>query len=291
MALGNVGVSVVIPTYNRPRLTADALRSVLRQDPVLVREVIVVDDGSDCDLGHLVSHDRRVSVVRHDRNRGAASARNTGISAATGKWVAFLDSDDEWLDEKVVHQLDFMRRNELLVSCTGATRHTADGTEELVRPFPSVIGLEEVVWGCHVVPGSTMIADREMLLRLGGYDPGLPRLEDWDLLIRMAKDGIDIGYLPTSLAVLNSSDRPDIRQVLQALDTIHDRYRTFFGNLGRGYSRRFWSACRFEHAVAWWHEGSRARALFSLAASWVAVPIQHIPLRLQVARRRERLRG
>src|SRR5512138_1185650 len=93
-------VSVVIPTYNRAPLLERAIHSVLSQTYTNL-EVIVIDDASTDDtqdrIKNLQLADIRIQYIRHDRNRGSQAARNTGIHAAKGKYVAFLDSDDEWL--------------------------------------------------------------------------------------------------------------------------------------------------------------------------------------------------
>jgi glycosyltransferase involved in cell wall biosynthesis len=91
-------LTVVIPTYNRQDITLRALTSVLDQGLADI-EVVVVDDGSQPEfvLPAVVADDRRVRLVRHGANRGAAAARNTGLARAHGRWAAFLDSDDRWL--------------------------------------------------------------------------------------------------------------------------------------------------------------------------------------------------
>jgi glycosyltransferase involved in cell wall biosynthesis len=100
-----VPVSVVIPTYNRADRLEGAILSAVNQDPGPL-EVIVVDDASTdgTDAARLEAIDRRVRVIRHPNNRGSAAARNTGIDAARGDWIAFLDHDDQWLPGKLERQ-------------------------------------------------------------------------------------------------------------------------------------------------------------------------------------------
>src|ERR687898_2985729 len=90
-------VSVVVPTHDRPRLLMQTLGSILRQQAVDF-EVIVVDDGSRDGTAEVVSWlgDARVRLLRHDRSKGVSAARNTGIAAAHGEWLAFCDDDDLW---------------------------------------------------------------------------------------------------------------------------------------------------------------------------------------------------
>src|SRR5688500_9781977 len=105
-------VSVVIPTYNRAHLIRRAIDSVVAQT-FADWELIVVDDASKDDAEGVVRSygDSRMRYVRHDVNKGASAARNTGLYAAHGEFVAFLDSDDEWLPEKLASQVELFRAN------------------------------------------------------------------------------------------------------------------------------------------------------------------------------------
>jgi len=102
----NPTVSVIISTYNRAHLIGRAIQSVLNQT-YQDFEVIVVDDGSTDNTEEIVKsfNDPRIRYIRHEKNKGAAAARNTGIKAARGKYIAFQDSDDEWLPEKLEKQM------------------------------------------------------------------------------------------------------------------------------------------------------------------------------------------
>jgi glycosyltransferase involved in cell wall biosynthesis len=105
--LSEPSVSVIIPTYNRQHMVDRALGSVLNQTYRDV-EVIVVDDCSSDDTEQVIARidDTRIRYMRHEINRGAPAARNSGFAAARGMYVAFLDSDDEWLPEKLEKQLN-----------------------------------------------------------------------------------------------------------------------------------------------------------------------------------------
>src|SRR3954454_14751931 len=100
-------VSIVIPTRNRAELLSRAVRSVLRQT-YPDWEVLIVDDASSDDTGDVVQHicDRRVRYWRHPVNEGVAADRNTAMAHSTGRYVAFLDDDDEWFPEKLANQIE-----------------------------------------------------------------------------------------------------------------------------------------------------------------------------------------
>src|SRR5215470_5215673 len=107
--VGTPLVSVVIPAFNRVLVIAEAIQSVLSQS-FQDLEIIVVDDGSRDATSQAVSRiaqsEPRIRLIRHEVNRGAQAARNTGVRAALGGWIAFLDSDDTWLSHSVQIRLD-----------------------------------------------------------------------------------------------------------------------------------------------------------------------------------------
>ena len=109
----NPTVSIIIPTYNRAHLIGRAIQSVLNQTYQNF-EIIVVDDGSTDNTEEMIKefqkHDKRIKYIRHEKNRGGAAARNTGIKVARGEYIAFQDSDDEWLPEKLEKQMDVFQR-------------------------------------------------------------------------------------------------------------------------------------------------------------------------------------
>ena len=100
-------VSVIIPTYNRAALVAEALASVQAQT-YRDFEIVVVDDGGTDGTAAALAEWREVKVLRHSRRRGVSAARNTGINAARGQWLAFLDSDDLWLPDKLARQIAYL---------------------------------------------------------------------------------------------------------------------------------------------------------------------------------------
>jgi len=103
-------VSVIVPTYNRVHLLGRALQSIVTQTYGDF-EVIVVDDGSTDNTGDFIRNFSALDIryIRHEKNKGEAAARNTGVLAAKGEFIAFLDSDDEWLPEKLQKQMDVFR--------------------------------------------------------------------------------------------------------------------------------------------------------------------------------------
>ena len=205
-------ISVVIPAYNAGAYIARAIDSVLAQSR-LADEIIVVDDGSTDDTADVVTrYESKVKYIRQD-NAGASVARNTGIEAATGEWIAFLDADDEWLPEKLKLQTEHLMRNGDLVWTTGNYICCVCG-KELQSPHlpPDKAGLilsgKEYsdsffhaflrnVWGCT----DTMLIKRDVLCEAGLFRPGQLRGNDYDMWWRIAYRWPKIGYLTQPLAV------------------------------------------------------------------------------------------
>lgn len=118
-------VSVILPTYNRAHLVGRAIQSVLDQ-MYQDFEIIVVDDGSGDNTEEIINGftDTRIRYVKHQKNKGGSAARNTGIKLAKGKYIAFQDSDDEWLPDKLEKQMKAFKKasDEVGVVYTGFHR-------------------------------------------------------------------------------------------------------------------------------------------------------------------------
>jgi glycosyltransferase involved in cell wall biosynthesis len=183
-------VSVVIPAYNRERTVRAAVDSALAQQDVVV-EVIVVDDGSQDRTAAVVEtiEDPRISLVRQS-NRGVSAARNAGIRSARGEWVAFLDSDDVWLPQKLSRQLDRMAE---APGCM-ASQTSAYLVDDDLRPIrlKRCVQVEDPLltflrFQNLPAAGSSWIVKRDLLGTIGGFDPTLERIEDWDFSLRIAR--------------------------------------------------------------------------------------------------------
>ena len=188
-------VSVVIPTRNRPGLlTTHALPSALSQRGVDV-EVVVVDDGSDEDSRRALEElaNGRVRVVRHEVRVGQARARNSGIAAARGEWIAFLDDDDLWSPDKLRDQLDAAEAAGAEFVYTGVVMVDEGREGEVITVLPATPpdGLLELLLVTNVIHAgaSTVLARASAVREVGGFDENLAQLTDWDLWIRLAAHG------------------------------------------------------------------------------------------------------
>lgn len=179
-------VSVVIPTYNRAHTLAAALDSVLSQT-LPPDEVIVIDDGSTDNTVSLLSGYGDTVTTLHQENRGVSHARNVGIAHAKSEWIAFLDSDDHWLPDK-------LRRQSLMVE-QHSTYQICHTNEIWVRNGVRVNQMKKhTKYGgniyCHCLPRcvispSSVMIHRNLFALTGNFDESLPACEDYDLWLRI----------------------------------------------------------------------------------------------------------
>jgi hypothetical protein len=186
-----VDVSVVIPTRDRMPLLRTALRSVLAQDGV-TSEVIVVDDGSaDAVAPHCHDLNGRVAVHRHAEPSGVSAARNTGIAAAKGRWIAFLDDDDAWSPTKLAKQVSAASASDRNWVYAGYVDVDAGLGIVGGAPPPGPDEVLDLLTSHNSVPASasSVVVRASALARAGGFDVGLQVHEDWDMWIRLARFG------------------------------------------------------------------------------------------------------
>jgi glycosyltransferase involved in cell wall biosynthesis len=256
-------ISVVIPVWNRAHLIDKAVASVLAQDvPGYAIDVTVVDDGStDALADALRPFESKITCVRHDKNQGAAAARNTGITGAKGDYLAFLDSDDVWLPGKLAAQLAFTQERGCVASCTACYLQRPSGTD-VVWPRYKVTTLthSDILWGCLLSPGTTMLCERRIFDDIGLFDPALRRHEDWDWLLRFTARH-DLGYLPQPLARREPSPYVYTRQVLNVLAMIGAKH---LPSLPPAERPLFEAAIAYEAASAHYHSGELMPALRAL---------------------------
>ena len=177
--------SVVIPTYNRAKVLARALDSVLSQT-VKAAEVIVVDDGSNDQTQALIANDYPNVIVISQDNQGVSAARNSGFNKVTTEWVALLDSDDEWLPQKMEMQLIELEKTNLLLCHSeeiwirNGVRINAKNKHKKKRGdiFSDCLLL------CAMSP-SSIVLHRDIWQEFDGFDEEFIVCEDYDLWLRI----------------------------------------------------------------------------------------------------------
>lgn len=208
-------VTVIIPTRNRCQLLLRTLDTVWAQDQVDL-DIVVVDEGSTDETAETLarlSHDR-LTVLRHDQAKGVAAARNAGIEAATGPWVAFVDDDDLWSPAKLQAQLTALKAKPTARwACAGAVRVDAQLRLGAGERTPRRADVADLLLAHNVIPGgaSGVMVRTDLVRSVGGFDTALSNLADYDLWIRLG--------LASPLATV---DRPLVGYRVQAGGMAHN---------------------------------------------------------------------
>ena len=283
-------VSVVLPALDREATIAAAIRSVLRQtwDDF---ELIVVDDGSTdgtVAAARAVA-DPRLRVIELGRTGGVSAARNAGIAEARAPWVAFQDSDDEWLPEKLERQ---MAR---LAEMRGAGDGNGDGGPDWIAaycgmailgetpsgratvgyvPAPHLSGVEGDIHPTlamtSLVSTQTLVARTDAVRDVGGFDEALRALVDWDLVLRLARRG-RIAFVDAPLVLQTFSGNSitrDARRRVEARERLLEKHADAFATVPGALAHH-------ARAVAggWRRLGEPARGRAALAGGLAAAPL------------------
>lgn len=186
--------SIIIPTYNRAETLVRAIESVLQQS-YTAYELIVVDDCSMDDTATVMerySHDNRVTYIKLEKNIGGAAARNVGINKSKGSFIAFQDSDDEWLPEKLQKQMQVFFDNPQVDVVFSKIARITNGKIS-VFPHENITGsknLHTKMLKSNYIGTPSAVIKKNKLNEIGGFDSALPRLQDWDLFIRLSSKGV-----------------------------------------------------------------------------------------------------
>jgi glycosyltransferase involved in cell wall biosynthesis len=194
-------VSIIIPTYNRKQFLKEAIDSVLFQT-FQDFEVIVVDDGGNGYPEIRLSGDPGKVKLFNRPHRGVAAARNFGVSVSSGKYIAFLDSDDLWAKNKLEKQLAYLQGNPQYKICYTNERWIRNSKHlNQMRKHRKHHGwiFDKCLPLC-IISCSSIVMEREIFSELGGFDESLPVCEDYDLWLRMSLR-YPIAYLDEKLIV------------------------------------------------------------------------------------------
>ena len=297
-------VSVIIPTYNRAERVSAAVKSVMAQTPSEL-EIIIVDDGSSDGTEKVIrpfveGSGGRISYFRQD-NRGVSAARNKGIALARGEWIAFLDSDDVWIPEKLEWQFRAIRQSGGRCGACYANARLVYGADNKPTVFEvsgvlhrDAIGMLTDATRLIVTPRRTMpiwlptlVMRAELVRCAGGFDPQLSLGEDVDFIFRLASltnfcfvnmPLVDIDRAPACERHIGTSeilDRVDFRllQTQYRLDKWLDLSTDLPQDVRRLVRRNLGSV---HSAWANWYLGKKdfenARRAISLAAGYDMTP-------------------
>ncbi|QKY15557.1 glycosyltransferase family A protein [Halorubrum sp. CBA1229] len=274
-----VDTTIIIPVYEQPELLSDALESVFQQTYDQF-EVVVVDDNSSADIDAVVSEFPNARLVSHEKNLGAGAARNTGVEAARGTFLAFLDADDTWKETKLEkqHRVFEERYDEIGLVYTGFVQYELDGTEW--ERYPEARGdiyVDELERD-RVHPTSTVMVRRDVLEEVGGFDTDMPSRQDYDLWLRITEH-YEVDYVDEVL--VDKREQPNsiskdfdsrIEGDLAVFEKVKERAADLdFGTRSRIYSYH-------HHVIGRDYEsnGNRRKALKHLGLAIVRYPVRPI---------------
>jgi len=238
-------VSVIVTTYNRPELCKRALESVQSQSYDQL-EVIVVEDGTNTGIDNWVdAEEPDWKYIRHNKNRGLAAARNTGLKKTIGNYVAFLDDDDEWKPDRIaagieaINSVSAEERNNTGVIYCGVERRNPNGEIEGYGHPENEGDLADSIQqiGASTLP-STFLFRRSALEAVNGFDESLPSSIDHDMWMKLATHGyraitIDeplvITYINPERKAMTSNTIPRIYGVKIYVNKWEPTYRKWFG--------------------------------------------------------------
>lgn len=243
-------ISVVIPTYNRPTRLRRAVETVLAQTYDEV-ELLVVDDHSEMPARETlsdVSFDEiaRVEHVRHETNRGANAARNTGIEAANGKFVAFLDDDDLWEPEKLERQMSVFSKSgpDVGLVYTGRRYVDAEGNELLTEtPVNRGDVTKAILCGGAIAEFSAVMVRANVVSKAGLPDERFPSWQDREWYLRLSLH-CEFEFVPEPLTIRQKGYDDQINTNYEAKKGVSyplfvEKHRSLAADNGRYYERRF----------------------------------------------------
>ncbi|MFH1776945.1 MAG: glycosyltransferase [Candidatus Omnitrophota bacterium] len=190
--LNKPAVSVIIPTYNRANLLCRALKSVLNQT-YQDFEVLIIDDCSTDDTTRIVKsvNDKRLAYIYLNEQSGAAHARNIGIKHSRGEFIAFQDSDDEWTAEKLQEQMDVIQHSSAVVGVVYSAFYRIEGDKTSYICFPEIKkkegNIHSTILRKNFIDTTTVLVRKICFEKSGLFDRSLPRLQDWELWIRVSQ--------------------------------------------------------------------------------------------------------
>lgn len=187
-------VSVIVPTYNRPTTLVETLRSILNQTYSNVEIIIVNDAGQD--IEHVIAPlntRNNIRYVRHDKNKGLAAARNSGIHSAVGKYISYLDDDDLFYPEHIETLVNFLENSDYKVAYTNAFRahQVTTGPNQFIVsqrdiPYAFDFDLDRLLIN-NYIPVLCIMHEKSCIDNAGYFDENMTTHEDWDLWIRLSR--------------------------------------------------------------------------------------------------------
>lgn len=240
-------VSVIIPTYNRGEILPRAIDSVTYQTYPNV-ELIVVDDGSDDNTDEIIESYEGIPIeyYKHKNNRGGSAARNTGLEAASGEYVAFLDSDDKWSPLNVECQVNHLRsKSQEYIGTYCDIEQSRSKLNDLKYVMKSIIQtdskpplkrgggedlIKDILKMRYKGGSSALLLKTESVRKIGGFDESFQRHQDWELLIRLLRLG-KLSYIDEKLVRKFDTNYPSADKVADSKKKFLNEFSSELGEM------------------------------------------------------------
>jgi glycosyltransferase involved in cell wall biosynthesis len=246
-------ISVIMPTYNRARYIAEAIRSVQSQT-LQEWELIVIDDGSTDDTESIIrdfmEKDGRISYFKNEKNLGIANTRNRGVALAKADYVAMLDSDDKWISpDKLARQLDAFEQNKKL-GVVGTNACFVDENDVMIGKNTNFPADDAGIWRTllyrNILMQSGLLIKKSAIEKAGGYDPTFVICDDHDLWLKIGKDwqfailpSVDLSYRIHKSGITKAKHFKTAREEMKILFKFKKKYPGFFKGLTKCTVRFF----------------------------------------------------
>lgn len=216
----SIFISVIIPTFNRSSLILRAIDSVFKQSYANI-ELIVVDDGSTDDTYKLLLPLIDSGKIQYTKiqNSGVSAARNIGAAKAIGKFICFLDSDDEWLPHKLQEQIALLKERPDLKIVYGEELWVRNGKRVNQKSIHKKSGgwiFPACVHQCLIGPSSVMI-EKDFFMQMGGFDEGFVVCEDYDLWLKISSL-VEVGFIENPIVIKHGGHSDQLSTKFVAMD-------------------------------------------------------------------------
>lgn len=267
-------VSVIIPIYNHAHRVGSAIQSVIAQT-YQSYEIIVVNDGSTDHLQAVLQTFNGIKLINHGRNLGRAAARNTGVLAASGEYIAFLDADDQWMSTKLEIQISFLEENRDVAICLAGYEMLMPNGQHQMMPF-----LREQEWERYLLKyiglsdGSVPVIRRHCFENVGLQDSELLLHENWDWLLRAVNHSCKIGYINERLSLKSKNQkRPPAVTREAAIRYFVTKHADLFSQYGL-YGRSAISLKWYSLAIDFFYEKKWKKGHYYLFKAIITWPLQ-----------------
>jgi glycosyltransferase involved in cell wall biosynthesis len=238
-------ISVIIPTYNGSRNIKRAIQSVLNQDYPNI-EVIVVDDASTDDTVGVVKSikDSRLKIIEHKVNKNGSAARNTGIKASKGKYIALLDDDDEWLPTKLSKQVEYLEKKDSKEwkAVVGSYITEKNGLQkETILTKEGDLRKEILLMEVSMSIGSGILIEKKAVEEIGGFDEKYLRHQDLEFILRYFRKYKLATFPDIVLKRFGHSGTPSGEKILAVKVLYLNDFKKDIESFGKSISRKIYA--------------------------------------------------